>query len=71
MDVELVRVVYLYSPYYLYFSCNKDREIFSKNQKFSLKIFCLRVKSFGLRVNFWGQIFLSGGQILYTNYITN
>ena len=34
MDAELVRVVYLYSPYYLYFSCNKDREIFSKIKNF-------------------------------------
>ena len=71
MDAELVRVVYLYSPQYLYFSYNKYRKIFLKNQKLSVKIFCLRVKSFGLRVKFWGQIFLSGGQILYTNYITN
>lgn len=34
MDVELVRVVYLYSPYYLYFSYNKGRKIFSKIKNF-------------------------------------
>lgn len=34
MDVEPVRVVYLYSPYYLNFSYCKDIKIFSKTKNF-------------------------------------
>lgn len=56
MDVELVRVVYLYSPYYLYFSCNKDK-------KFSLKL-----KIFSKNFLSEGQIFRSEGQFLGSNF---